>query len=134
VRDRRVLYTAAFLRALATGTVGVLVGLYLAKLGLGSAEIGLVVGAGLLSAALAALLVTLIGDRVSQLKAQVALSLFGAAGLLAVVVISGVGPLAAAAFLGMLNGMGRDRGASLILDQASLPATAAEAERTPVFA
>ena len=39
-----------------------------------------------------------------------------------------------AAFAGMLNGMGRDRGASLILEQAALPATASDAERTAVFA
>jgi predicted MFS family arabinose efflux permease len=42
--------------------------------------------------------------------------------------------LAVAAFVGMLNGMGRDRGASLVLEQAALPSTATDAERTPVFA
>jgi len=40
----------------------------------------------------------------------------------------------AAAFLGMLNGMGRDRGASSILDQAVLPATATDQGRTAAFA
>ena len=40
----------------------------------------------------------------------------------------------AAAFLGMVNGMGRDRGAALILEQAILPATAARADRTGAFA
>jgi hypothetical protein len=34
----------------------------------------------------------------------------------------------------MLNGMGRDRGAALILEQAALPATTTDAERTVVFA
>ena len=33
MRDCRVLYAAAFLRSLATGMVGVLIGIYLAKLG-----------------------------------------------------------------------------------------------------
>ena len=42
--------------------------------------------------------------------------------------------MAAAAFAGMLNGMGRDRGASLIIDQVILPATATDAERTKIFA
>src|SRR6185436_8188610 len=43
----------------------------------------------------------------------------------------------AASFLGMLNGMGRDRGASLIIDQVILPATAGaneHAARTRLFA
>jgi hypothetical protein len=39
-----------------------------------------------------------------------------------------------AAFVGMLNGMGRDRGAALALEQAVLPATATDAERTRVLA
>ena len=42
--------------------------------------------------------------------------------------------IAAASFLGMLNGMGRDRGPSLIIDQVILPATAGDADRTRVFA
>lgn len=42
--------------------------------------------------------------------------------------------LYAAAFLGMLNGMGRDRGAALILDQAILPATVGDLRRTQAFA
>src|SRR6185295_19462731 len=46
------------------------------------------------------------------------------------------GPLAlgAAAFVGMLNGMGRDRGAALVIEQALLPATAEEGRRTRAFA
>jgi hypothetical protein len=36
----------------------------------------------------------------------------------------------AAAFLGMLNGMGRDRGAALVLEQAILPATTTNETRT----
>ena len=46
VRDRSILYAAAFVRALATGMVGVLIGIYLAKRGFDPAETGTVVGAG----------------------------------------------------------------------------------------
>jgi hypothetical protein len=42
--------------------------------------------------------------------------------------------LVAFAFVGMLNGMGKDRGAALTLEQAALPALASDAERTWVFA
>jgi len=39
-----------------------------------------------------------------------------------------------AAFIGMVNGMGRDRGAALVLEQAALPATTSDANRTMAFA
>jgi len=134
VRDRRLLYVAAFLRSLATGTVGVLLGIHLSKLGFGAAAIGVVVGSGLAGAAIAALLVTIAGDRVGRRKALIALSLLGAGGGLVAAGASGLGTIAAAAFVGMLNGMGRDRGAALILDQAVLPATGADRDRTTLFA
>src|SRR5262249_12013238 len=42
--------------------------------------------------------------------------------------------LGVAAFLGMLNGMGKDRGAALILEQAALPSTASAGDRTQTIA
>jgi hypothetical protein len=42
--------------------------------------------------------------------------------------------ISGAAFVGMLNGVGKDRGAALILDQAALPATTTDAARTQAFA
>src|SRR5439155_21427030 len=39
-----------------------------------------------------------------------------------------------AAFIGMVNGMGRDRGAALVLEQAALPSTATDVQRTRVIA
>jgi MFS family permease len=128
------LYAAAFLRSLATGMVGVLIGVHLAKLELDAAAIGAVVGAGLAGTAFAALAVTLAADRIGRRRALVALALLGAAGGAVVATASGVIVLAGAAFVGMLNGMGRDRGASAIIDQAILPATASDSERTFVFA
>jgi MFS family permease len=134
MRDRRLLYAAAFLRSLATGMVGVLIGIYLAKRGFDPAETGTVIGAGLLGAAAAALVVTLAGDRLGRRLALVALALLGAAGGVVVASSSSFAVVLAAAFVGMVNGMGRDRGASLIIDQAVLPATASDAERTRAFA
>jgi len=78
--DRRILYAAAFLRALATGMVGVLIGVYVAKLGLDAFAMGRVVAAGLAGAALSALVVTLTGDRLGRRRSLVALSLLAAAG------------------------------------------------------
>jgi predicted MFS family arabinose efflux permease len=42
--------------------------------------------------------------------------------------------LGVAALVGMVNGMGRDRGAALVVEQAALPATTSDRERTMVFA
>jgi MFS family permease len=142
-RDRRLLYAAAFLRALATALVGVLLGLHLARLGLSAGAIGGVVAAGLAGAAVAALLVTLRGDRLGRRRALAGLALLAAAGGLGLAFVSRSGSpgpratlatLAGIAFLGMVNGMGRDRGAALILEQAALPAAAPAAGRTRAFA
>jgi len=132
--DRRVLYAAAFLRALATGMIGVLLGVYLGKLQLGSAVSGLVIGAGLAGVAAAALLATLAGDRLGPKRFLISLGLLSAAGGALFALTKEPAFMAGAAFLGMVNGMGRDRGAALILEQALLPATTTDAERTRVFA
>ena len=114
--------------------MAVRLGLYLARRGLDATAIGLVVSAGLLGAAVASLIVTVAGDRVGRRSSLVALAALGIAGAMVAGTLEHPQALAAAAFVGMLNGMGRDRGASLILEQAALPSTVTDAERTGVFA
>jgi MFS family permease len=133
-RDRFILYAGAFLRALATGMIAVLIAIYLAREGFDAAAIGGVVAAGLAGAATAALLVTLSGDRLGRRRALTILGLLGAVGGVLVALAPNGILIGAAAFLGMLNGMGRDRGASMILDQVILPATTTNERRTLVFA
>jgi MFS family permease len=132
--DRALLYLSAFLRAVATGFLGVLLGVYLARIGLGAGAIGLVASAGLAGAAAGALLVTLRGERIGYRRALVGLSLASACGGAALALGSHPLALAAAAFFGMANAMGRDRGGALVLEQAALPATVGDAGRTFVFA
>jgi MFS family permease len=121
-------------RALATGMAGVLAGLYLTRLRLTPGQVGMVIGAGLTGAALASLVATLGADRIGRRRFLVVLALLSAAGGLAVALASTPLALAAAAFVGMLNGMGRDRGAALVLEQAALPSTTTDAGRTGAFA
>lgn len=132
--DRALLYAAAFLRATATAMMAVLLGLYLARRGLDTAALGIVVAAGLAGAATASLVVTLAGDGIGRRRALVLLTGLSAAGATLAALVDHPVALGAAAFVGMLNGMGRDRGAALILEQAALPATTSDAERTAVFA
>ncbi|OGF13244.1 MAG: hypothetical protein A2W00_08470 [Candidatus Eisenbacteria bacterium RBG_16_71_46] len=134
MHDRTLLFAAAFLRAVATALIGVLLGIYLAKLGFDPAAIGVVIAAGLSGAATATLIATLAADRAGRRRFLLALALLGAAGTAAVAVATQPLLLGAAAFFGMLNGMGRDRGAALALEQAMLPATASDAGRTRVIA
>ena len=109
-------------------------GFHLAALRLDAAEIGAVVGAGLTGVAAGGLLATVAGDRVGRRRLLAALSLVGASGLAVLAASSAPLVLAIAAFVGMVNGMGRDRGASVILDQAILPQAARDEERTFVLA
>ncbi len=132
--DRTLLYAAAFLRSLATGVVGVLIGIYLARIGLDPAATGVVVAAGLAGVAASALIVTLFGERMGRRRSLVVVSLAAAGGGLAMLLVSDIFPITAAAFLGMINGMGRDRGASVVIDQAILPATLPDEKRTSAFA
>jgi MFS family permease len=134
VSDRALLCAAAFLRATAVGMISVLLGIHLAVAGLDAERIGLIVGAGLGGSALAALAVTVAGDRMGRRNCLVAIALLGAAGAFAFCALSGTPALAAAASVGMINGMGRDRGPSLILETAMLPATVSERGRTGAFA
>jgi MFS family permease len=132
--DRRRLYAAAFLRALATGMAGVLLGLYVARLGLSASWLGLVVSAGLAGATASVALATWWGDRFGRRRALLWLAALSAGGGVMVALGSQGWLIVAAALLGMVNGMGRDRGAALVLEQAIMPATTDDAGRTAAFA
>jgi MFS family permease len=132
--DRRILYATAFLRALATGMIAVLLAAYLAVMHFPADVVGWVVAAGLAGNAAALALTTVLGDRLDRRAALLTLAALGAAGAGLAWVSRHPAALAASAFVGMLNGMGRDRGAALALEQAILPATATEEGRTQAFA
>src|SRR5687767_6462442 len=100
--------------------IGPLLGFYLAGLSFDETTIGLVVSAGLAGAALATLWVTLAGRATSRRTALLAVASLTIAGGAAASLASGPWIVGAAAFAGMLNGMGRDRGASLVLEHAML--------------
>src|SRR5439155_466462 len=88
----------------------------------------------LAGAACATVVATLAGDRLGRRRFLASLALLGATGAAVAAAASSAAVIGAAAFVGMLNGMGRDRGAALVLEQAVLPATATDADRTRVFA
>ena len=133
-RDRRLLYVAAFVRALATGLLGVSLGFDLAARGFDARQIGLVVGSGLAGATLAVLVATLMAERIGRRRLLVGLTVVAAGGAIGAHHGGAPSLVVLASFLGMLNGVGRDRGAQLVLEQAMLPATTDDVGRTSAFA
>lgn len=134
MNDRVIVFLAAFVRALALGMIGVLLGIYFAKINFTPSIIGSLISLGLLGGALATLIVTFLGDYLGRKNSLLFLALITAAGGLVVAFTDNIYIIGIAAFLGMLNGMGRDRGAALILEQAILPVTTSHTERTITFA
>jgi MFS family permease len=132
--ERRALYVTGFVRAVTTSLVAVLLGVYLARQGITGAAFGKVVSSGLAGAAFAAVVATFLADRVGRRRFLIILSLLSVLGTVAFAFSSSPLALSASAFVGMLNGMGRDRGAALILEQAALPSTTTGAGRTQVIA
>lgn len=133
-RDRTLLQAAGALRAVGTSLVGVLLGLYLAELGHDATAIGLVSSAGLAGAAVAAVLVARRGDLWGRRRTLLAVATAAAVACAAFLATSSLAALALLAFVGMLNAMGRDRGAAATLEQAALPSTVAPERRTFAFA
>jgi MFS family permease len=133
-RDPALICFAAFLRSSAVGLLGVVLAIHLARAGFSPTAIGLIIGAGLAGGAAATIVVGFCGDAFGRRRTLVALALLTAAGYAAIGNSTDLFALIAIAFFGMLNGMGRDRGAASALEQAVLPETAGPERRTWVLA
>src|SRR5256885_7366475 len=134
LRIRRILYAAAFLRALGVGLIAVLLGLYAARAGLSAVEVGVVLSAALWGAAAAALATLLVGTDYPERAVLLVLTGLPVVGGAMLLGTQDAAPMALAAFIGMFNVNGRDRGAIPIIEQALFPATTIDADRTRVFA
>ena len=125
---------AGFLRSLNAGMTGVLLAVYLHSIGWDIARTGLLITLGLAGAAVNTLLVSLWADRFGRRRALLALSWLNLAGGVGLMMLQQPAALLAAAFFGMINGLGRDRGPAYALDQALLPGTTTDARRTWMLA
>jgi MFS family permease len=128
--DATLIYFAAFLRSATVSLVGVTLAIHLANLGFSAARIGLLIGVGLAGSSLATVVVSLRGDAWGRRRVLVMLTILSALGYLALASFTDAAALLSLAFIGMLNGMGRDRGAASALEQAILPATVPDDQRT----
>ncbi len=133
-RNLVLIYAAAFLRSLGVGLTGVILGIYLSRVGFSASSIGVVIAAGLAGAALATFVVSFRADRLGRRLTLISLSLLMGLGGLGLALTTELTGIVLLAFLGMLNGMGRDRGAAFALEQAIIPETTTEARRTLALA
>ena len=91
-RGLMLIYVTGFLRSLGVGMLGVVLALYLSRVGVSATSIGLVIGVGLLGACAATVTVTWAGTRIGYRASLVALSLLAAAGDLGLVVLPAYRP------------------------------------------
>ena len=133
-RDGWLLFAAAGVRTLAYGGVSVILGPYLASLGLGPAGIGWVFTAALAGGAALTVVLTTVADRLGRRRMQmVGAALMALAGLV-FALTDHVGLLVVAAVLGTVSPSGKDVGPFLALEQAMIPSTTSDERRTAVFA
>jgi len=124
------IYAAGFLRSLGVGLLGVVLAVYLARAGVGTTGIGVVIGAGLLGACAATAVVAGAGARIGYKLTLIALSLLAAIGGVALAALPSFPLLLVFVFVGMVNGMGTDRSAAFALEQAVIPGLVADRSRT----
>ena len=133
-KDARIFYATAFVRSTAAGLTGVVAAIALGERGLTVRQAGYVIGAGLAGMAIATAFVTLMADRLGRRRTMIMLALLTACGYAALAVSDTFRILVVLAFVGMMNAMGRDRGAAAAIDQAALPEVTTPERRTWTFA
>ena len=129
-RDQVVINVAAFLRSLGVGLMGVVLGIYLSRIGFSALRIGAVIAIGLAGSAAATTVVGFAADRFGRRRFLQILSILTALGGLALYASPELPLLLAMVFVGMLNGTGTDRSATFALEQAVIPGLASDARRT----
>lgn len=125
---------AASVRSVAVGMTGVLLALYLHSQGWDVRQTGWLITTGLAGSAAATLFVSYFADRLGRRRILLATAALYTIGALALVAWPSKAALFIAAFFGMLNGLGRDRGPAYALEQAMLPQTTTSERRTLVLA
>ena len=132
--DGWLLFATSGVRAFASGFLSVVLGLYLADLGLSSAAIGGVFTAALAGGAASTLILSAVADRLGRRRVLMLAALLMA--LAGAVFASSTHAvlLTLAAIIGTISPSGKDVGPFLSIEQAVLPQATTDAKRTGVFA
>jgi MFS family permease len=129
-RDRIVINLAGFLRSFGVGLMGVVLGIYLSRLGFSSLSIGIVVAVGLAGASSATAIVSFFADRFGRKRSVLLLSLLTAVGGFALAFSPALPLFLVMIFIAMLNGTGTERSPIYALEQAVLPGLVPDSRRT----
>ena len=133
-RDGWVLFVACGVRNFAYGFLSVVLGLYLAAVGLSVEAIGGLFTAALAGGAVMTLVLTGVADQLGRRRILLfGAALMGAAGIV-FALTDQVVVLAVAAILGTISPSGKEVGPFLSVEQAILPQTTTDDQRTEVFA
>lgn len=133
-KDKHLIFFSSALRACAVSLCGVILALYLSTIGMNLFLIGITMAAGFIGASLATLATIFLSERFDKRFLLILVALFMALGGFALALSTKAAVIIAFSLLGMINGMGRDRGAGTTLEQTLLPDTVSHAQRTKVFA
>lgn len=132
--DGRLLFTTRMVRLFAYGFLAVVLGLYLATVGLSDTEIGFVLSVTLLGDAAISLPITIIADRMGRRRMlMIGASLMIFAGVV-FALTSNITLLILTAIIGTISPTGNEVGPFLAIEQAALPQTTTDKQRTQVFA
>jgi MFS family permease len=132
--DGRWLFATRMVRMFAYGLIAIVLGLYLAQVGFSDAQVGLILSVTLLGDAAVSLPITIIADRMGRRRMLlVGSGLMIFAGLV-FALTTNVVFLVAAAIIGTISPSGNEVGPFLAVEQAALPQTTTDKQRTQVFA
>jgi MFS family permease len=132
--DVALLFTTRTLRLFSYGFLAVVLVLYLSALGLGGAEIGLLLALTLIGDAVISLWLTTHADRVGRRRVLVIGALLVVAAGLAFVATPAYAVLVVAATVGVISPTGNEVGPFLAVEQASLAQLVPSTRRTAIFA
>ena len=132
-RDGWLLFASCAVRSFAYGFLSVILGVYLDSIGLSPVSIGWIFTAALAGSAAMTLVMTSVADRFGRRALLVAGAVFMAVAGGAFAVSDHPLVLALAAIFGTISPSGKDVGPFLSLEQAMLPQTTEDKQRTAVF-
>lgn len=132
--DRYFIFGCAGLRALAISLSSIMLALYLSSLDFSVGQIAVVISLGLAGCALGTLLASFCADHFGRRKTLALVGILMALGGVTFVFVQQHWMIGLAALVGMLNGMGRDRGMGLTVEQAIIPQITDDKNRTQTFA
>lgn len=133
-RDARTLLTARGMRAFGDGFVAVLLPLHLTELGFSAVQIGVIATATMLGSAVLTMLVGLVAYKLNLRELLIRCSVLTVITGLGFTFVHDFWPLLLVAFIGTLNPSSGDVSVFLPTEQALLPRTVSDRERTDLFA